>query len=144
VSGKNTKQNIQKQKAKDDLLTEVAASGNLIGLSHNVREGFKHLKKSWSYERSQKLRLMAKRIHGSLCKVCNFNFARMYGKNLGEGFIEIHHIVPISMGSKNVNAKRDLIPLCSNCHRMAHRQRPLPIPVAKLREIVKKYGNKTH
>lgn len=49
------------------------------------------------YERNPHLRAEALRIHGTKCSVCGFDFSRMYGTH-GEGFIEIHHLKPISSG----------------------------------------------
>lgn len=56
------------------------------------------------------------------CQVCGFDFASVYG-SLGEGFIEIHHKTPLSKLYKptEINPIEDLIPVCSNCHRMIHR-----------------------
>ena len=42
-----------------------------------------------------------------------------------EGFIEVHHIVPLHSieGEVTVNHVTDLIPVCSNCHRKIHRKK---------------------
>ena len=60
--------------------------------------------------------------NGYKCQVCGFDFEEAYGE-LGKNFIEIHHIVPLSKIKKKhkVNPKKDLIPLCANCHAMIHR-----------------------
>ena len=57
------------------------------------------------------------------CKVCNLNFKKVYGE-IGEDFIHIHHIVPINEIGKNykIDYKKDLIPVCPNCHSMLHRK----------------------
>ena len=58
------------------------------------------------------------------CEGCGFNFKVNYGER-GEGFIECHHIKPVSKVEKNEKTKLvDLILLCSNCHRMVHRKKP--------------------
>jgi predicted HNH restriction endonuclease len=49
------------------------------------------------------------------------DFAKTYG-DLGKEFIEVHHLYPVAQGERNVNPITDLIPLCSNCHSMIHRQ----------------------
>ena len=43
--------------------------------------------------------------------------------DLGEGFIEIHHLKPMFSIKREikVNPQKDLVPLCSNCHKMIHR-----------------------
>lgn len=58
------------------------------------------------------------------CEICGFDFRETYGE-IGRGFIECHHMLPISEmieGSKT--RLEDLILVCSNCHRMLHRKRP--------------------
>jgi 5-methylcytosine-specific restriction protein A len=75
------------------------------------------------YERSSKARENAVNYHGLNCKVCNLNFKKVYGE-IGEDFIHIHHIVPINEIGKNykIDYKKDLIPVCPNCHSMLHRK----------------------
>ncbi len=75
------------------------------------------------YERSSKARENAVKYHGFNCKVCQINFKDKYGK-IGEDFIHIHHIIPINEIGKNykVDYKKDLIPVCPNCHSMLHRK----------------------
>jgi len=58
------------------------------------------------------------------CEACGFSFVEKYGKD-GEGFIEAHHIFPISQLTEKTEVTIDDIALvCSNCHRMLHRARP--------------------
>lgn len=58
------------------------------------------------------------------CQVCRFSFADNYGI-IGQGFIEAHHIFPISQLTEQTETKiEDLALVCSNCHRMLHRKRP--------------------
>jgi 5-methylcytosine-specific restriction protein A len=67
----------------------------------------------------------AQRRAGRLaCQVCGFDFAARYGP-VGNGYIECHHVVPISQLRPGSRTKvTDLALLCSNCHRMVHRRRP--------------------
>jgi 5-methylcytosine-specific restriction protein A len=59
------------------------------------------------------------------CDICNFNFSDVYGE-LGEGFIEAHHTVPVSQMKEGHQTKpEDLALVCANCHRMLHRHSPL-------------------
>lgn len=81
-------------------------------------------------ERSKKLIKLAKNNfkqnnNGRLfCQVCNFDFVKKYGP-IGEGFIEAHHMLPISeIDEHHETDINDIILLCSNCHRMIHRKRP--------------------
>jgi predicted HNH restriction endonuclease len=56
------------------------------------------------------------------CHVCRVSFAESYGQ-LGEGFIEAHHIEPLGdRQSEKVPTVQDFVPLCANCHRMIHRR----------------------
>lgn len=73
-------------------------------------------------ERNPRLRAEALRQHGTRCAACGFDFGEKYGR-LGEGYIEIHHLFPVSEygGERKVNPITDLVPLCSNCHRMIHK-----------------------
>lgn len=68
-------------------------------------------------------------IHGDSCKACGFNYGRAFG-SLGEGFIHVHHVTPVSeIGPDyNIDPTKDLVPLCPNCHAMAH-QSNLPLTV---------------
>ena len=75
------------------------------------------------YERSSKARENAIEHHGLNCKVCNLNFLNMYGE-IGKGFIHVHHLIPIHEIGKEykIDYKKDLIPVCPNCHAMLHRK----------------------
>jgi predicted HNH restriction endonuclease len=62
------------------------------------------------------------------CDVCGFDFARIFGQ-LGEGFIEAHHVKPVStLDGLTPTKLNDLALVCSNCHRMLHRAKPLLLP----------------
>ena len=72
------------------------------------------------YERNPVARREAIKYHGLRCVVCGMDFEETYGK-LGHGFIHIHHVVPISTkGKSQVDYKKDLVPVCPNCHAMLH------------------------
>lgn len=59
------------------------------------------------------------------CEVCDFDFATEYGE-LGSGYIEAHHTTPVSQLTGNRRTKvSELALVCSNCHRMLHRSKPL-------------------
>jgi 5-methylcytosine-specific restriction protein A len=92
------------------------------------------------YERDRRNRAAAIAIHGLSCSACGMSFERVYG-DVGVGYIEVHHITPVSdMGANYlVNPATDLVPLCSNCHSMVHRQSP-PITVEHLRALISQFG----
>jgi len=87
-----------------------------------------------AYERNPKARAACIAHHGHVCAVCGFDFGRVFG-TLGEGFIHVHHVVPIGkIGKKyKIDPIKDLIPVCPNCHAMIHRAEP-PLTVKQLRK----------
>lgn len=71
-----------------------------------------HLAKTKRYKETGKLE----------CEVCETNFHLTYGE-LGHGFIEAHHKIPVSqLDGKKKTKIDDLALVCSNCHRMLHRK----------------------
>jgi 5-methylcytosine-specific restriction enzyme A len=90
------------------------------------------------YERNPHNRLNAIEIHGLACFGCEFDFEEVYGEK-GKGFIEIHHVHPLSEIKEvvNINPKTDLVPVCSNCHRMIHRDRNKVLTIDELRKILR-------
>ncbi len=67
-----------------------------------------------------------KRDHGSIkCQICDFDFFEAYG-DIGEDFCEVHHNVPLSqLTDRRRLSLDDLTVVCSNCHRMIHRTKPM-------------------
>lgn len=90
------------------------------------------------YERNARNRMLAIQENGLSCKVCEFNFEEVYGER-GKDFIEVHHIQPLSTLKKEIkiDPKIDLIPLCSNCHRMIHRRKNEVLTIEELASIIK-------
>ena len=74
------------------------------------------------YERSSIARRKCIDYHGLSCLICGLNFGDEYG-SVGEGFIHVHHLRPLYTIKHDyvVNYKKDLIPVCPNCHAMIHR-----------------------
>lgn len=70
------------------------------------------------------------------CQICGMEFSERYGPEF-IGLIHIHHIVEISSVGKEyrVNPKRDLIPVCPNCHAAIHSRTP-PYAPEELRETM--------
>lgn len=101
-------------------------------------EGKKTVYYTTKYERNSKNRDAAIRIHGTKCMICGFDFEQKYGE-LGKGYIEVHHIKPLSSLEEEVviNPETDLICVCSNCHRMLHRFQKYIVSVEELQQIVK-------
>lgn len=99
-------------------------------------EGDSYLVLTNHYERKRLNREACIQLKGAVCSVCGFDFYKKYGA-IGLGFIEIHHITPVSEIGYNyqINIQRDLEPLCSNCHSMIHRKNP-PYTIIQLKEII--------
>jgi hypothetical protein len=110
-----------------------------------ITEGTKLSKNVQMYERSKKLRDIAINhyaLNGHIgCCVCSFNFFAQYGER-GKGYIEIHHQKPICQyededGNMFIEqALQNVVPVCSNCHRMIHREKNVPMSVEELRQLV--------
>lgn len=94
---------------------------------------------TYRYERNPKLRRSAIDYHGLSCACCEFNFGKTYGE-IGKDFIEVHHTKPISIFTDEdiVNPITDLVPLCSNCHRMNHRRKGKVLTVDELKKLLRK------
>lgn len=107
---------------------------------NGVKEGKAKYENSKSYERNLTNRREAIRIHGTKCSVCGFDFEKVYGKR-GIGFIEVHHLTPLSESNSEitVNPLTDLMPVCSNCHRMIHRDRSHFLSVVELKVIISEH-----
>ncbi|WP_258802304.1 HNH endonuclease [Pseudarthrobacter sp. NS4] len=94
------------------------------------------------YERDPDARRVCLAFHGTQCAACGFSFEASYG-DIGEGFIHIHHTVPASLlaSGYELDPVADLVPLCANCHAMAHRGVSTARTVTELRNIISGAGH---
>lgn len=78
-----------------------------------------------AYERNKKAREECLKVHGYSCVVCDFNFETAYGE-AGKECIHVHHLTELSSikAAYQVNPRKDLVPICPNCHYVVHRRRP--------------------
>jgi 5-methylcytosine-specific restriction protein A len=103
-----------------------------------------------SYREGRRLAILVERIErdprarmacidhfGPVCQACCFDFEATYGE-IGKGFIHVHHQRKLAEtdGQHLVDPLVDLIPLCPNCHAMAH-ARQIPLSVTELRGVMK-------
>jgi 5-methylcytosine-specific restriction protein A len=88
------------------------------------------------YERNSAARTLCIEHHGVSCTVCDFNFEKVYGE-VGQGFIEVHHLTPISQtrAAHNINPIKDMYPICPNCHAMVHQKNP-PFAIEEIKEMI--------
>ncbi len=113
-----------------------------------IQEGAQKTTESTKYERSRKLRDFAithyKKEGKISCIACGFNFMDFYGTELGGEFIEIHHLRPVfqyeteDLKKTFERAVMNVVPLCSNCHRMVHRRLRNPLSIEELSIIIKR------
>jgi hypothetical protein len=98
---------------------------------------------AWNYamhrfrERDRTLVNKKKTTTPLVCECCTFDFSKTY-PDLGNGFIECHHKIPIHRGERITEIK-DLALVCSNCHRMLHRKNKNNdyYTVEELKDIIK-------
>jgi len=107
---------------------EEFSEGRILAKLHKIRERDPTLAK--------KKKAQVLRQEGRLeCEACRFDFRATYGE-LGSGFAECHHTVPISAMKPDHRTKlSELAILCANCHRMVHRGQEW-LSVEKLRQII--------
>ncbi|WP_066286466.1 HNH endonuclease [Arthrobacter sp. B6] len=93
------------------------------------------------YERDPEARRACIAHRGINCAACGFSFEMAYGE-VGADFIHVHHVVPASqLGNGYVmDPLTDLVPLCANCHAMAHHGVSSPRSEAELRRIIANAG----
>lgn len=93
------------------------------------------------YERNQEARRKCIEIHGCQCKICGFDFEKVYGQ-VGKGLIHVHHVVPISTIKEEyqIDYEKDLIPVCPNCHAIIHRKKD-PYTPEEIRTMYKENNN---
>lgn len=91
------------------------------------------------YERNPVNRELCLAENGYTCKICGFDFEKVYGE-IGHHFIHVHHIVPISKMHEEymINPVEDMIPVCPNCHAMLHQTDP-PISPEEMRILLNRH-----
>ena len=122
----------------DTLLRCIGAIVSIVPIHGAAKlEGGQVTRTVESYERDQSLRDDCLKFYGFTCQVCEFDFEKEYGLE-GMGFIEVHHIERLADRQlSETNPITDLIPLCANCHRMAHRRVP-PYTPAEIKEMIRR------
>jgi len=87
------------------------------------------------YERDPDARRICLAFHGTSCAACGFSFESAYGGSAPEA-LAVHHVVPPEMlgSGYQLDPIADLIPLCPNCHAVAHSVNP-PRTVSELRNM---------
>jgi hypothetical protein len=109
------------------LLLPYEMEGSIEGTSTEETSKF--------YERSKVNRALCLAFHGYDCKACGINMRRTY-TDLNNDFIHVHHLNPVaSAGVKRPDPIKDMIPLCPNCHSVAHLRNP-PYQLSELKYMI--------
>lgn len=119
-----------KAKEKDNIPEEIDAED-----AQTLKEGAKKQITVNAYERNNVARNRCinhyKKINNGVlkCEICGFDFASVYGEEFADK-IHIHHVVEISTVGEEyeVDAIKDLLPVCPNCHMIAHSRKPAYTP----------------
>lgn len=101
----------------------------------NLKEGAKKQITVNAYERNPLAREKCIEYYRKLnrgrvkCEICGFDFGKVYGEAFAEK-THIHHLIEISTVGQEyeVNAIEDLLPICPNCHMIAHSRKPAYSP----------------
>lgn len=140
----------------EDISSAITAINNVQGKKKKVfvyseddmiSEGKTITKENTIKKRSGKLRMAAieryRDTNGKLyCVVCGFCFENCYG-DIGKDFIEIHHESPVYQYSDDgfesyiSEAVMKVKPVCSNCHRMIHRDAKTPLSISEIKKLLK-------
>jgi 5-methylcytosine-specific restriction protein A len=80
------------------------------------------------------------------CQVCGFDFEEKYGE-IGKYFIEVHHIKPHTIvsreiGQHEIDPRKDLLPVCSNCHSIIHVKKE-PLEIDEIKNLFARSSNGT-
>lgn len=107
---------------------EEFPEGKILTRLHKYKERQSKAAKS-------KKQLVLKKTGKLSCEVCGFDFLVTYGK-IGNGFAECHHMLPIAdLVPGHRTRVDDLAIVCSNCHSMIHKSRPM-LSISQLKEII--------
>lgn len=148
VDGPDTDEAVRRT-CQEVIVPVMAAMAELIGYDileaetaevMPVYEGAVHPATVKRRERNPRNRLLCIRLHGDKCAACGTDPRQVYGAEIG--IVEVHHLEPLASLAepRPYDPARDLIPLCPNCHRAVHTQRPIPLDIAALRRCMEDAG----
>lgn len=102
-------------------------------------EGSSSLELFTKYERSHLNRSLCIAYYGYNCRACGINLKDIYG-DIARDFIHVHHINPISgSGTVKPDPIEDFVPLCPNCHAIAHLKSP-PLTIKEIQIKINENG----
>jgi hypothetical protein len=86
------------------------------------------------YERDREARNECIRLHGLKCAACEMSFLSTYG-DPAKNVIHVHHLEPLRRGNRRTDPRKDLVPICPNCHAVVHLRTP-PYEIADVRQML--------
>jgi hypothetical protein len=106
------------------LLADVLSKTQLVHEAVEFQEGKTIEVILTKRERSRELRVLALENRGTVCEICGFDFAKIYG-DFARNCVEVHHIEALAgAGREGVTTSLDdLLVVCPNCHRALHQFR---------------------
>jgi hypothetical protein len=126
-----------------DRFSDILISFILFLFPYNFEaeeEGAAKSKLITTYERSHLNRSLCLAYYGYNCMACNTNLKEKYGE-VARDFIHVHHLNPISTtGLSTPDPINDFVPLCPNCHAIAHLKVP-PYSIEEIKLMLKENGN---
>ena len=120
---------------------EMPVLENINEILHNEGQQLSLVLKRRSRSRSVRDECLGH--YGYTCHGCDQDCSD-FGNDLA-GIIEVHHLDPIAIGTRETRPTDDCRPLCPTCHRMAHYGRPVnkprsPDEIRQLRGLPKRGG----
>lgn len=117
-----------------DALRETPDGGDSLG---GALEGTKIQALVTRVERSARNRRACFEFHGHVCHGCGLDPLVFYGEP-ARHLLHVHHVEPLATLNEPrvVDPKTDLLPLCPNCHSLAHKRTP-PFSVLELQSFLK-------
>jgi predicted HNH restriction endonuclease len=105
---------------------EYAFKEGLSDAVFAVMEGESEQVLSRRLKRSAELRDAYVKKHGYACSACKIVLSDVYGL-AAKSLIEVHHLRPLAerQGEADATTLEELVGLCPNCHRVAHRRTPV-------------------
>ena len=90
------------------------------------------------YERNNRNRKLSLEYHKFECQACGPILTKIYGKEIAKKILEVHHLIPLSKLDRKhkPDYKKDLIPLCPNCHRIAHLQKDKQLTIDEIKNFI--------
>ncbi|QIZ99413.1 HNH endonuclease [Leifsonia sp. PS1209] len=104
----------------DAVVANAWEIGDLVAEEGGVLERWARTRERSKPLRDAKISISKSQRGNLACEICGFDFHRFYGE-LGADFAEVHHLVPLHVAGPSQTSLDDLVILCSNCHRMCHR-----------------------